>query len=247
LAQLDKDLAVPLYHQLKTVLLEKLRRGEWKPNDRLPTEDELGVQFGVSKATVRQALRDLAQAGFVRREQGRGTFVTDQRVQFGPRHLTSFTEEMQQFGLLTGSIVLAWEMTSASGHVADALGVNEGAPLYLLRRLRLAGGEPMGLQTVYLDCALAPGLLAFNFAERSLYATLESHYRLSLDHARQRHFAVALTAAEAELLRVPAGSPALAGERLTFLRGGRPLELTQSLMRGDRYHIQLKLVRVPGR
>ena len=97
--QLDKGLPVPLYHQLKTVLLENLRSGEWKPNQQLPTEDELGSRFGVSKATVRQALRDLAQAGLVRREQGRGTFVADQKVQFGPRHLTSFTEEMRDFGL----------------------------------------------------------------------------------------------------------------------------------------------------
>jgi GntR family transcriptional regulator len=245
--QLDKELAVPLYHQLKTVLLQKLRSGEWKPNQRLPTEDELGIQFGVSKATVRQSLRDLAQAGFVRREQGRGTFVADQRVQFGPRHLTSFTEEMRHVGLQTQSTVLAWDEIGASGAIADALQLKEGAPVYLLRRLRMAGGEPMGLQTVHLDASLAPGLLEFDFSSRSLYHTLEQQYHLVLDHARQRHFAVALTAEQAGLLQVPAGSPALAGERLTYLRGGRPLELTQSVMRGDRYHIQLKLVRMPER
>src|SRR5436309_3505643 len=103
---LDKDLPVPLYHQLKTVLLERLRSGHWQPNDQLPTEDELGTQFGVSKATVRQALRDLAQAGLVRREQGRGTFVADSRIRFGPRELTSFTEEMRDFGLPSTSRIL---------------------------------------------------------------------------------------------------------------------------------------------
>jgi GntR family transcriptional regulator len=245
--QLNKDLAVPLYHQLRIVLSERLRRGDWKPNERLPSEDELVEHFGVSKATVRQALRDLAQAGLVRREQGRGTFAADQRIQFGPRQLTSFTEEMTHLGLQTGSVVLAWEIRPAEELVACALQLQEGAPIYLLRRLRLAGGEPMGIQTAYLDSTLAPGLLAYDFAERSLYKTLEEQYGLHIDHARQKHFAVALNGAEAELLRAPEGSPALAGERLTFLRGGRPLELTHSMMRGDRYNIQLKLVRSPER
>ena len=104
--RLDKALPIPLYHQLKTVLLEKMRQGQWKPNDQLPTEDELGEQFGVSKATVRQALRDLAQSGHVRREQGRGTFVAEQKVQFGPRQLSSFTEEMRNVGIMSGSRVL---------------------------------------------------------------------------------------------------------------------------------------------
>jgi len=245
--RLDKGLPVPLYHQLKTVLLEKLRSGDWKPNQQLPTEDELGSQFGVSKATVRQALRDLAQAGLVRREQGRGTFVADQKVQFGPRHLTSFTEEMRDFGLETGSKVLEQAEVTAEGEIADKLQVAQGDKLYRLQRLRLADGEPMGMQTVYLACSLVPGLFETDFEKASLYETLEKRYGLVLDHALQKHFAVSLDKERAALLRVPEGAAALGGERLTFLRGGRPLELTISFMRGDRYQIQLKLVRLPAR
>jgi GntR family transcriptional regulator len=245
--QLDKALPMPLYHQLKTVLLGRLRSGEWKPNQQLPTEDELGSRFGVSKATVRQALRDLAQAGLVRREQGRGTFVADQKVQFGPRHLSSFTEEMRDFGLQSGSRVLEQAIVPADGEIADKLQVAPGASLYRLQRLRLAGGEPMGIQTVYIACDLVPGLFENDFEKASLYETLEKRYGLALDHAVQKHFAVALDRDQAALLRVAEGAPALGGERLTFLRGGRPLELTISYMRGDRYQIQLKLVRLPAR
>src|SRR5215475_7819889 len=145
--RLEKDLPVPLYHQLKTVLLEKLRAGEWKPNDQLPTEDELGTQFGVSKATVRQALRDLAQSGYVRREQGRGTFVAEQRVQFGPRQLNSFTEEMRTVGLHSESRVLEQSIVAADADLANKFQVHAASELFRLKRLRLAGGEPMGLQT----------------------------------------------------------------------------------------------------
>jgi GntR family transcriptional regulator len=244
---LERDLPVPLYHQLKTVLLEKLRGGEWKPNDQLPTEDELGSQFGVSKATVRQALRDLAQSGYVRREQGRGTFVSEQKVQFGPRQLNSFTEEMRQVGLQSESKVLERSVVAADAELAAKLQIAEGAEVFKLKRLRLAGGETMGVQTVYVPYAMVPGLRDIDFGSASLYDTLEQLFGLPLDYAAQTHFAIAVSAEDAELLDVPEGSPALGGERITYLRGGRPMEVTRSVMKGDRYQIHLKLVRSPAR
>ncbi len=244
---LDKGLPVPLYHQLKTVLLERIRQGHWKPGDQLPTEDELSAQFSVSKATVRQALRDLAQAGLVRREQGRGTFVNATNIQFGPRQLTSFTEEMRDTGRMAGSRVLEQKVVPADADVAARLQIPEGSEVFLLRRLRLAEGEPMGLQAAHIAASLVPGILQIDFETASLYETLEKRYGLDPDHASQKHFATAVDAGEAALLEVPEGSPALRGERLTFARGGRPLELTYSVMRADRYHIQLKLVRAPAR
>jgi len=244
---LDKDLPVPLYHQLKTVLLEQLRQGRWKPGDKLPTEDELGAQFRVSKATVRQSLRDLAQAGLVHRQQGRGTFVADTKIQFGPRLLNSFTQEMRDLGRQAGSRVLEQKVVPAGEDIARKLQVPPEAPIFLLRRLRLAEGEPMGLQTVHIPIHFAPGIADLSFDSASLYETLEKRFGLLPDHASQEHFAIALDGSEADLLNVPAGSPALGGERLSFLRGGEPLELTYSIMRGDRYQIQLKLVRAPER
>jgi GntR family transcriptional regulator len=247
LAQLDKELPVPLYHQLKTILLERLRHGTWKPNEQLPTEDALAAEFEVSKATVRQALRDLAQAGLVRREQGRGTFVAEAKIQFGPRELHSFTEEMRDSGLPVRSRVLEQTVVAASSDIAAKLRVSEGAEVFVLRRLRLAGEEPMGLQTAHIPTDLVPGLLEVNFNVASLYETLGKRFGIVPDHASQKHFAVAVSREEAALLNVPEGSPALGGERLTFRRGGQPLELTHSLMRGDRYQIQLKLVKAPVR
>jgi GntR family transcriptional regulator len=234
---LDKSSPIPLYYQLRTALLDRIKSGDWKPHQQLPTEDELAEVHGVSKATVRQALRDLAEAGLVRRQQGRGTFVADNKVQFGPRHLTSFTEEMRDVGMQSGSVVLDQGVVPADRNIAAKLQVAEGAELYRLERLRVAGEEPMGLQCVHMPCSLAPGLFETDFGTASLYETLSRKYGLVPDHASQTHFAVALDRRQAELLRVAEGGPALGGERLTSLRSGRPLELTQSVMRGDRYQI----------
>jgi GntR family transcriptional regulator len=247
LVQLDKHLPVPLYQQLKTVLLERLRQGAWKPNEQLPTEDALAAEFEVSKATVRQALRDLAQVGLVRREQGRGTFAAENKIQFGPRELHSFSEEVRDSGLPVRSRVLEQGVIPAGSEVAAKLRILEGAEVFVLRRLRLAGEEPMGLQTAHIPADVVPGILEMNFDVASLYETLEKRFGIVPDHASQKHFAVAANREDAALLNVPEGSPALGGERLTFRRGGQPLELTYSIMRGDRYQIQLKLVRVPVR
>jgi GntR family transcriptional regulator len=225
------------------ILQDLLKQGHWKPNEQLPTEDALGARFQVSKATVRQSLQALAQAGLIRREQGRGTFVSDTRIQFGPRLLNSFTDEMRHSGMPSGSRVLEQSTIPATEDLAAKLQLAPATPLFRLYRLRLAEGEPMGVQTAYIACDLVPGLLDFDFSTQSFYSTLERHYQLPPDHALQMHCAVALNSEQASLLGVPEGSPALRGERLTFLRGGRPLEVTHSVMRGDRYQIQLKLSR----
>ena len=240
---LDKAQAVPLYHQLRTILEQRIRQGLWKPNDRLPTEDEICQQFKVSKAVVRQALQELSAAGLVRREQGRGTFVNDNKIQFGPRVLNSFSDEMRETGMKAGSRVLEKAVVPASPEIAAKLQVAFGADLFILTRLRLAAEEPMGLQTVYVPLELAPGLPEIDFGAASLYDTLEHRFGLLPDHATQLHYATIADAGQAQLLGIAQGAPLVGGERLTFLRGGRPLELTYSAMRGDRYQIQLKLVK----
>jgi GntR family transcriptional regulator len=240
---LSKDLPIPLYHQLKTLLLERIRTGEMKPNDRLPAEDELAATHGVSKATVRQALNDLAVAGVLRREQGRGTFVAEPKLAQGPREMTSFTDEMRSRGLHPTSKVLTQDVIEAEADIAEKLRVTEGAPVMRLKRLRLADSEPMGIQTAYLSLGLAPRLVEEEFTDASLYEALERKYGIWPARAQETYVAVLVDRADAKLLKVAASSPALSAERVSYLSSGQPLEVTYSIMRGDRYQIVLDLVR----
>src|SRR6266545_560700 len=129
---LRRDLPVPLYHQLTSVILREIRAGRWAPGDRLPTEDELMARFRVSKITVRQALRELATLGYVRREQGRGTFVQRPPLEEGPRELTSFTDEMHHHGLAASSQVLEQGLIAAPDDIADKLAIPAAAPVFRL-------------------------------------------------------------------------------------------------------------------
>jgi GntR family transcriptional regulator len=240
---LSKDLPIPLYHQLKTLLLEQISAGSMKPGDRLPAEDELAATYSVSKATVRQALNELSVAGVLRREQGRGTFVADPKLAQGPREMTSFTDEMRARGFRPESKVLKQDVIKAEAEIAEILQIAEGDQVMRLKRLRLADGEPMGIQTAYLSLALVPQLAQEDFTDASLYEVIERKCGLWPARAQETYFAVLLDRADAKLLMVAADSPALSAERIAYLASGQPLELTYSIMRGDRYKIVLDLTR----
>jgi GntR family transcriptional regulator, N-acetylglucosamine utilization regulator len=242
---LDKNLPVPLYHQLKAILLKEIQSGRWKADDRLPTESELEQAYAVSKITVRQALKELADSGYVRREQGRGTFVARPQLKQGPRALSSFTEEMRRHGLRSGSRILRSEVVPADAVTAEKLGIPCDTPVFLLKRLRLADGRPMGIQTAFLPLALVPGLPQASLENASLYHILQSEYGLQPAYAHEEHSAVLLKGEGAALLRVRPGSPGLAAERITWLKDGHPIEFVTSIMRGDRYRITLDLIKEP--
>jgi GntR family transcriptional regulator, N-acetylglucosamine utilization regulator len=242
---LRRNLPVPLYHQLKHVLQRDIEAGRWKPGEQLPTENDLIARFRVSKITVRQALRELSHLGYIRREQGRGTFVQRPPLEEGPRELTSFTDEMRQHGLSAKSQVLEQGVIPASPEVAARLEIAPAAPVFRLRRLRFADREPMGLQTAYVAMASVPGICDLSFADASLYEVFRSRYNLYPASAKETHVAVLVNHDEAGLLQTTPGSPGFAAERMTYLSDGKPLEFVKSIMRGDRYRIVLDLVRPP--
>jgi GntR family transcriptional regulator len=244
---LNKDLPIPLYHQAKLALRNAIEAGEWESGAQLPNEDKLAESFGVSKVTVRQALQELASLGYVRREQGRGTFVSRPKFDHGPRELTSFSEEMQRHDLKASSRVIEAVLTEAGDRVGETLQIAAAEPVFLLKRLRLADAEPMGIQTAYIPAVQVPGILDEDFGNASLYEVLRTRYGLAPARARETYSAVPVEPESAELLEIAPGTPVLAVERVTYLPGGKPLEFVESIMRSDRYSITLELVanRVP--
>src|SRR5206468_4320738 len=129
---LKRGAPVPLYHQLKTTLLREIEAGRWRAGERIPTEDALIERFKVSKITVRQALRDLSEKGYIRREQGRGTFVQGPPIDEGPRELKSFTSEMRGHGFAATSRVLEQGVVAVPAEIADRLQVAAGSSVFCL-------------------------------------------------------------------------------------------------------------------
>jgi len=238
---LDRDLPLPLYHQLQGVLKAEIESGKWRPDEQLPNEAKLAEHYGVSKITVRQALQELAELGYIRREHGRGTFIARLKFDEGPRELTSFTEEMRRHDLVANSRILGQHVTDADVRVASALRLPARSRVFVLKRVRLADGEPISVQTAHIPAAFVPGIRMEEGA--SLYEVLQSQYHLYAARARETYSASAAAAPVAALLGISAGSPVFAVERVTLLPNENPFEFVQSIIRGDKYSIVLDLVK----
>jgi len=219
------------------ILRQQLRRdvAELDTHAALPTERELAARYEVSRATVRQALSGLEESGVVYRVQGAGTFVADRTVSKSLT-LTSFSEDMIARGLRPGSRLVVADEIPATAAVAETLRIDVGELVVRVVRLRLANDAPMCLETVYLVSARVPGLLGYDLTG-SLYGLLAERHDIVVVRADQVVKAVCVDGADAALLGVGPGSPALQVNRIGLDQCDRPVERTTSLYRADQYDI----------
>lgn len=238
---LDRDSAVPMFEQIQERLERAIATGELAAHERIPSERELSARYGVSRMTIRQAIGALARSGALYARSGKGTFVADHKIEQPLQRLTSFTEDMLARGMRPSSRLLEAGRIGAPLEIAEALGVPPGAELVRIRRVRLADGEPLALETAQLPHARCPGILSHDLASRSLYDILHAEYGISLARARQTIEAATPDDDERRLLHLPDGVPVLRIRRLTHAADDSPIEFVRSVYRGDRYQLGVDL------
>jgi GntR family transcriptional regulator len=232
---------LPRYYQLKEILREQIRDGLWGPGTPIPSERELCAQYGLSRMTARQAVVDLVRDGLLYRVQGKGTFVARPRMTQQLRVLTGFSQDMTGRGRRPGAQVLDQRMIPAETEVAHRLRVPVGRAIFYLRRLRLADGEPLALETAHLNFLGCDALLTADLASASLYLLLRERFGLILAEADQEIEAGLATPADARLLQISPGSAVLRMRRVTFASGGQVIEYAESVYRGDKYTFYTRL------
>ena len=143
---IDPNDFIPRYYQLATILRKQITDGELEAHHAIPSERQLESLYSVSRTTIRQAIDMLVRQGFLYREQGRGTFVSPQKLQKGISELTSFTEDMKQRGINPGQKILEIGFVEPTTKVRTHLELPENtAKVYCIKRIRLGDGLPMGL------------------------------------------------------------------------------------------------------
>ena len=231
---------VPLYSQVKELLRERIARLRGEEHEQLPSERELARDLNISRMTVRQAVRELIAEGAIYTAPGRGTFLATGEVTQQLVGLTSFSQEMTKRGLVPASRLL--EAEGMTDHeIAARLRLQPDEPIARIRRLRLANGEPMAIETTHLPLTLCPGLLSMDLERGSLYELLQRVFRLRFGVATQTITAEAARPATALMLGLAEGEPVLVMERLSELDNGRPFEYVRSWYRADRYHFAVRL------
>jgi GntR family phosphonate transport system transcriptional regulator len=215
---------VALWRQIAGKLHEDIAAGTVPPGGRLPTEAELSAQFGVNRHTVRRALEELSRGGLVRIEQGRGTFVAEDVLDYtvGPR--TRFAEWVKRHNKEPSGKVIQLKEIAADRQIADALGIRPGGRVVLLERLGLADGQPVSLSRHHFPSARLSGLLD---ALRATPRITEALQAVGIaDYLRQmtRVTARLPTGTEAEMLRMARNRPVLITENINVDRGGTVIE-----------------------
>jgi len=238
---LDKSSFTPMYFQIQDQLLKLISSGELHSGDLLPSEGELSRVYGVSRMTSRQALQALESQGYASRHKGRGTFVTQPKVEKDIAHLSGFTAEMTARGLKASSRVLAAETVPATAEAAAKLSVEVGKPIFRLERLRFADGVPIAIEEILLPLERYPEIAGLDFAVVSLYAELRERYDVRLSQADEILEARAATRQESEMLEIAPKSSLLVISRTLWSVDGLPVEVARSAYRGDRYRAVLRI------
>lgn len=237
--KVDRSSPLPLHYQLKQHLLEKIEAGEWKPNDLIPSEQELQTSFGLSRITVRQALSDLVYEGLLIRERGRGTFVAPPKMTHSPEERRSLTEFMMEKGIKPGWQIIEKGFIEANKEVAANLKLPHKTRVYRIRRLRLAADEAIGQHTAYLPESVSGQINEAGLLEGGSLNYISHIPQMATSHATRSIEAVAASDLDVKLLHMSLGSPVLMIQRVVLSAAGEPLEFLQARYRGDRFKYQI--------
>ncbi|MDW4539263.1 GntR family transcriptional regulator [Bacillus cereus] len=239
---IDKYSPFPIYYQIQEWAKQLIEDGEWKPGDKIPSENELCDKFEVSRMTIRQAINNLVEQGYLYRKRGIGTFVQLPKVEQKLQGMTGFTEDMISRGMNPSSQLLSFRLVPATAKIADRLRIQEGESVYEVRRIRLADDEPIAFETTYLSPALVKDINE-EILQQSLYEHLEKKLGFKLVSATQSIEASVATENEAEHLHIPKKAPVLVMRQWSYSEGEIPLEYVKCIYRGDRYKFITNIAR----
>jgi len=224
------------YARLRQSIQQAIETGALEAGQNLPSERELANDLALSRVTVRKAIAGLVEDGMLVQRHGAGTYVAERIVKSFSK-LTGFTDDLRARGLKPRVEFLERSIGVVTPEEALALSLSPGARVVRLRRLRFAAEKPLALENTVVPHSI---LKDPKSVKLSLYEFLD-RAGCRPTRALQRLRAVALDAAQARLLALPVGSPALSIERRAFLEDGRAVEFTQSLYRGDAYDFVAEL------
>lgn len=244
--KIDKTTPIPLYYQLKRIILDEIEKGNYPEGSLIPTENDIGDAFGLSRTTVRQAITELVQEGKLYRIKSKGTFVAKPKLkQDFIKRLETYSETIRRLGMVPSTKLLEMTVVPASAEVAEILRLEPGEKCIAISRLRYADQEPNVLVKTWLPLNSCQFVLQHNLEAESLYSILAKTDDTRVYRITRTMEAIAATADHARQLGIGTGDPIHFFRSIGFNPAGKPIEYSLAYYRGDRNRFEVDLFYSP--
>ena len=242
--EINKDIPIPVYYQLKEIIREKIEIGELKIGEKITSENKLSEIYQISRMTVRQAIKELVGEGLLYRDKGRGTFVCKPKINYGfIQKLTTFYDDMVEKGYIMRTKILKQEIRTASKTIAEKLSIEENEKIIYIFRIRDIENDPIASVINNIPYKLCPGLINEDLTDKSLYRVLAEKYGLVAYKARITLEAIIASKYDSELLNIKEGAPVHLMKNITYTKENIVMDYFESHFRGDKGKITVELYR----
>ncbi len=236
---------LPFHVQAANYMREKIYHREWLPGTQIPTEYELVEELGMSRGTVRRAIRALVEECLLVQMRGRGTFVTQTTITHPSGNtLLSFAESLRSQGIDFTTKVLRQEVVPADEYISSKLFIPVGSPVLKLDRVRLVDDEPILYFKSEINLSVLPGLDTVDFEHESLFAYIESHYNKRIGHSSAQYAACVAGVECGKALQVSTDAPTLHLRQQVFSTDNTPIEWSDVWLRANKYIVGMVMQRV---
>lgn len=227
-------LKTPVYQVIENDIKEKIKKGELNHGDMIHSENELKEMYSVSRMTVRQALNNLVNEGYLYRHKGKGTFVNNIKIEKKMQGLIGFTEEMRRMNKKVSSKIITFDTIKADDEVASKLFLEVNEEVFFIERVRYGDDIPVLFEQLYIPKRIFKDM-SQKIMESSFYDYIESVLNIKISHCVQTMEAKSASIRIAEMLEIQKPAPVLYMTRNTFLDRGFPFEYVKAYYRADQY------------
>ncbi|MDO7786911.1 GntR family transcriptional regulator [Desulforamulus aquiferis] len=239
---IDKNSKLPIYYQIEEWIKSEIEKDSFKIDKLIPSERELIDLLGVSRHTIRQAIGNLVNQGYLYRVAGKGTFVKDRNLIYKENRYSSFSEDMAYLGKKLENNLLSIEVDKASQSIANRLSINENDPVIKIKRVRIVDGTPLSYEMAFINRKIV-GEMDRDVAASSLVKHYEDILNLKIGYANETIESVLVTEKTANKLNMSLHSPLLLVRSKLFLDNGQQIHYTKNYFRGNKYKFTIKLNR----
>lgn len=231
---IDKNSQIPIYFQIQKQIRNMIEDISLKPGDQLPTERKLSSDLGISRVTIRKAMRGLITEGLCEKKSGKGIFVAAEKMLMNIKTLQGTTAFIRQLGYEINTKVLKKEILEVSEKIRSKLEMVNSDKVLFLQRVRYVNKEPVILDETYLPLYLYKNIEEKEF-DRSLYNILDENYNIEPFYSKGKYNIRVSGEEESEILNLKLNTPLLVKKAIAYTEEETPLEHNITKYRTDKF------------